>query len=513
MQKRKKHDIRQTPTRGLSAVTATLVAAAAAASLLSGCSGGEGKKKELSFEEAIAGVTSVETSVQLDVQGTATSNSGSHNASIGTDMTTVYVLGDSPAYHMESYSKITVDGVGSRDDEEMYVLQEGSNFVSYEYVSSSDEWKKQVLSRAEAAAISTKTGFVDQFPKLLESLSVDGTEDLADGSQRTIYKGDVDRSYLQYFFGNNKVFGSFMTSVEHLLKDSIPCELAVSSTNMLPDYIEFDFTDSWKKSDMDFDNATVTVHYSNWNKESEIELPKKVSVVATNPDEEFYETYYAWNLFLPYVGGSSTGSGSAGNSGQSFTSSWETYQLRIDGGMTSLPLSVQDLQKVGYTIDSLFESQLIEPNQYVEGIVLNKNQDKMKITVYNPDTVAQPVASCNVGAIDLYAADIPQNGIVVYFPGEVTLGMTGESLISAYGEPDEKISSFSSDHYKWYGEGDLQFFESEVSPVTGQVIRLKLSNIPVSGGEQNAQPTEQAETSGETEAGDAADEANSEASE
>ena len=149
----------------------------------------------------------------------------------------------------------------------------------------------------------------------------------------------------------------------------------------------------------------------------------------------------------------------------------------------------------------------------MEGIVLNKNQDKMKITVYNPDTVAQPVASCNVGAIDLYAADIPQNGIVVYFPGEVTLGMTGESLISAYGEPDEKISSFSSDHYKWYGEGDLQFFESEVSPVTGQVIRLKLSNIPVSGGEQNAQPTEQAETSGETEAGDAADEANSEASE
>lgn len=498
--------------RGIKA--ASLVTAAIAVSfVLAGCNSSK-EKAPTSFSEALSQVTSVEASVQLDIQGNASGSDGNHNASIGADMTITSVLTETPTYHMESYSRITVDGVGSRDDEEIYVVKEGSDYIQYEYVASSDEWQKHVLTKAEALSTASKTAFFPDFQAMLDTLTLDDTKELEDGTKKMIYSGDISKSYLQNIFGNNKVFGSFMTSVENLLQNSIHCQLTVDGSTYLPDSLVMDFSNSWSKSDMRFDTSTVTIQYSNWNKVSEIETPKKVTVVATDPNEEFYNTYYAWNLFLPYVGGNSTSQqGSAGNSNQTFSASWQTYQVRIDGGMTSVPLSVEDLQKIGYSIEERYSSMLIEPNQYKDGVVLTKNKDEVTVSVYNPDTAAQPVASCMIGCIDLNAADIPENGIVVYFPGEVTLGMTGEALTSAYGQPDEKVESFSSDSYVWHGEGELQSFEAEVSPVTGKVIRLKISNIPVTGGEQSGQQADDGNTSESEEASETEEPAEEEAAE
>jgi len=318
----------------------------------------------------------------------------------------------------------------------------------------------------------------------MNALSEEEVEEDSDGNETYIYTGLVDSSILQNYFGNN-VFGTFMYSVEQLINEEIPCTLTVNGTSMLPESLILAFEDEWTVDDMRFDTAIVEVNYSKWNELPEVTAPKKVTVIASDPEIEFYSTYFAWNLFLPYIGGQIEDSSSTGHAGQSFASSWETFQVRIDGGMTSIPLAFKDLEKLGYSIDDQYASLIIEANKYKEGVVVNKGDDKMLCTFYNDDTVPQPITNCTIGCIDLSASNIVENGIQVYLPGEVILGITKDSLISAYGEADEVVTAFACDTYTWKSEGAMQSFMAEISPVTGQVIRIQLKNIPVTGGSQS----------------------------
>ncbi|MBQ5756318.1 MAG: hypothetical protein IIV88_03565, partial [Erysipelotrichaceae bacterium] len=159
-------------------------------------------------------------------------------------------------------------------------------------------------------------------------------------------------------------------------------------------------------------------------------------------------------------------------------SSWDTFQVRIDQGMTKLPLLYEDLNKLGYSIDSSASSTILEPNSYVENIPVVKGSDKLLCAFYNPETTPQPIINCSIGSIDVIASNIVQNSISVFLPGEVTLGITREALESAYGKPDESSSGFSADTYIYHGETENQQFMAEISPVTNLVIRLQLKNIP-----------------------------------
>lgn len=177
-------------------------------------------------------------------------------------------------------------------------------------------------------------------------------------------------------------------------------------------------------------------------------------------------------------------SGTPGNSGQSFSATWDSFQVRIDGGMTKIPLSYADLEKVGYAVEESYSGLIIEPNKYKENVALVKGNDKLTVWLYNDDTVAQPVTNCKICAVDCIASQIPNNGIKLFFPGEVTLGISKDALLSAYGDPSVEKTAFSCDTYIWNGKSESQSLLAEISPVTGQVIRLRVCNIPVTGGVQ-----------------------------
>ena len=452
-------------------------------STLSGCE--SSGTAHSSLLDAVSDVQSVETSVSLDLRGSLNESdtTGKHTVSVRADGTITSVITPAPAYHTEFYSSIMVDSATTRESREHYVVPSDGGYYRYEYVQDSDEWNRTTLSRADALSIPRQTGFLYDWSELMAGLDSETTEDLPDGSKLVIYSGTVPTHVFQEFFGNN-VFGSFMYSVEQILEDEISCTLMVDGNTWLPEQLELEFTDHWTVSDMTFDTATVLVTYSNWNKILEVEAPKKVSVGATDVEREFYSTFYAWNLFLPYIGGQMTGEGSAGNTDQSFSATWKTFQLRIDGGMTKIPMAFEDLQKLGYAIDEQYASIVMEPNKYKENIAVAKGADKLYCTFYNDDTVPQPITNCKIGCIDISSSNIPENGIQIYLP-EVTLGITKEALVSAYGDPTEITTSFSCDTYHWHGDNDMQSFMAEISPVTGKVIRLQLKNIPVTGGSQS----------------------------
>ncbi len=459
-------------------------ASLAMALLLTGCSN-EPETQETttnSILDATAAAKSVETSISLIMDariGSAGSVDG-HSASITSDIT-IASTSDPAAYHAEIFSRLLVDGAATRENLEYYVVPEDGDLVQYEYTESKDEWARTTLTRADAISIVTRTGVVTDWRNLLENAERINELDNDDNDETPAdleYTGKIDASILQELFGN-KIFGSFMYSTERLLQDSIPYVLKVDGESSLPQSLTLNFKDSFIVSDMTFDTAEVTVTYSEWNDVDEISVPKKVSIVASDPDADFYNTFFAWNLFLPYIHGKTENGGSAGNQGLSFISSWDTFQVRIDQGMTKLPLLYEDLNKLGYSIDSSAASTILEPNSYVENITVTKGSDKILCSFYNAETTPQPIINCGIGCIDVIASNIVQNSISVFLPGEVTLGITREALESAYGKPNESISGFSADTYIYNGETENQRFMAEISPVTNQVIRLQLKNIPL----------------------------------
>lgn len=457
--------------------------------------------------DATNSAKSVETSISLIMDariGSAGSVDG-HAASITSDIT-IASNADPAAYHAEIFSRLLVDGATTRENLEYYVVPEDGDLVQYEYTEASDEWARTTLSRADAMSIATRTGVVTDWKTLLESAARTNELDTDDNDETPPdleYTGKVDASILQEFFGN-KIFGSFMHSTERLLQDSIPFVLKVDGETSLPQQLTLNFKDSFIVSDMTFDTAEVIVKYTDWNAVDEITVPKKVSIVASDPDADFYNTFFAWNLFLPYIHGQSENGGGAGNQGLSFISSWDTFQVRIDQGMTKLPLLYEDLNKLGYSIDSSASSTILEPNSYVENIPVVKGSDRLLCAFYNAETTPQPIINCSIGSIDVIASNIVQNSISVFLPGEVTLGITREALESAYGKPDESTSGFSADTYIYHGETENQQFMAEISPVTNLVIRLQLKNIPqvqqtpTTTGDTTASPTTDTGNAGDT---------------
>ena len=455
--------------------------------LFSGCSGTNTTDPAVISEEltlSMAEVQSVETHITFEMQGTFKNSAdyNSHSASIGSDITIQSSF--SPlAYTREAYSNILVDGVTTRENAQNYVVKEGNDYLNYEYDHEKDEWSVRTLSRSDILALPGKTGIIQNWSGFMSGLSYSNAINDGDETQTLVYTGTVDSSILNEIFAD-PIFSTFMTSLEWLVKDSLPCTLYVDGATLLPDHFEIDFHNDFAVTDMIFNTAHLEVRYSDWNNVRDITVPKQAAVMATNPDQAFYSTYYAWNLFLPYTSNQTNTDDNPNQGSQSFTANWDTYQVRIDGGMTSIPLLFEDLQKVGYDLEDRYNNYIMEPNKYVEDVIVTKGQDKIRCTFYNDEAVAQPITSCKIGSIDIQASDIPNNGIKIYLPGEVTLGITRDTLESAYGSPDYSESAFSSDTLTWKGIDELHYFLAEISPITGQVIRLKVSNVPVTGGVQ-----------------------------
>lgn len=450
--------------------------------LLTGCDSSLSTDKMLS--EAIRLVnesTSVETSILVDLTARVVSGSSSeeHKASLVSDIA-ISSTRQPMAYHAELFSRITVDDVASKEDQEIYVVPEDDSYLKYEYIVDTEEWEMYEMPINEILALSTKTGIDFDWDKIFTDmyLSTDSIE--AYKTDCTMYYGEIDANILQYFFGN-EIFSSFMYSLEMLVTDTIPVELYISNETNYPVQLIFNLENSFIVSDMSFDSAVITVTYDNWNNVSQISVPKKVAIVAIEPIKNLYNSFFAWNLFLPYVNGISSSGSSGSSSSGTFKAQWNTYQFRLDNYLSALPITYEDISKLGYQIDDSKTDIIIDPNKCVEEIAIYKGTDKIICTLYNDSTSAQPITACKIGAVDLSSTNNKNDSITLFLPGEVRLGVSRNTLYDAYGEPDAVSNGFASDLCTWKGKDENHDLIVEISPATQKVIRIHLKNIPVSG--------------------------------
>lgn len=467
-------------------IISALCCAISALLLCSGCTANEVEpaSKE-GLMSSLDSIHSVDTAILLELKchsGRA-GEVGSHTASLTSDISISATL-DPIAYHNESFSSITVDGVNTRENKEFYVVPDDDNYYAYAYDEDSDSWTVSTLSDEVVLGLPLRTGFITDWQSLMKNMDDTDKNTNDEGEVISIvYEGEVKADILQNLFGDG-IFDSTMYSMEFLLTDEIPCTIVFDAKTGYPTQMELDITGCFIMDDMDVDLGYITVMYSNYNSTDEISVQKRVAISAQDPVQTFYSSCGIWNLFLPYQDASE--SVSIGNTGQSFESAWNTFQLRLDAGMTALPVKFSDLANIGYELERSDENKTVDANMTLSNVPVVKGNDVMYCTFYNPQTTAQPIALCSVVAIDLRSISCPDNSIKMYLPGEITMGTSREALLSAYGEPDVLEDGFSADTYIWYNTGsdgtplNQQSFCVEISLLTDSIIRMYLQNIPIS---------------------------------
>ena len=434
--------------------------------------------------EHMASVQSVKTHITLDMKAHMgmQGSENAHTASLGSDISTQMTV--SPlALHTESFSRITVDGTHTRDDREYYIVERGEEMFRYDYVND-DEWKLSTLTRADALAVPCQTGLIYDWNTFLSHLHDDALIEVINDKSCLRLSGEVPAALLQELFGKN-VFDSFMYSAEMLLADMIPCMLYVDSETYYPEQVVLTFTNSFIVSDMVIDTAVATVNYSKWNEIPEIEVPKRVEVVAIDTELDFYNSFYTWSLFSPYIKVEETKDVEdaddtippVNSSSLESQADWSTFQVRLDGNIIQLPILYSDIEKAGYIIDVFYNSSILDTNMYMESIPLKKGSDTLYCTFVNTDDVPQQITSCYICAIDLSVENNTAAGIEICLPGNVALGTSRDALISAYGEPDILNIGFSRDTYIWNGSQASERFLAEVNPTNNCVVRIVLATV------------------------------------
>lgn len=220
-----------------------------------------------------------------------------HRASVDSKID-IYSSFDPLAFRSESYSNITVDGFTTQEERYAYTVQSDSRYIDYECVGK-DEWEKTFVSRPTELSLPKRTGLICDWEDFMAHLEYVETIDNLDEPSMIVYSGRISSTILQEIF-TNRIFDNFVSNVEWVLNESVPCTLHLSGETYLPLSFELNLTEEFVTNDVSFSEAKVTVSYSNWDQLGNITVPKKVSVLAEDHSAALYSSFSTRDLFIPY---------------------------------------------------------------------------------------------------------------------------------------------------------------------------------------------------------------------
>lgn len=137
---------------------------------------------------------------------------------------------------------------------------------------------------------------------------------------------------------------------------------------------------------------------------------------------------------------------------------WNSYTVQFNDSVISLPCTMQDLEALGFAMDTEETSvdYVINPEESELTFMEDSQGNSFMVDMVNDTDSAKTIVECQVGGIYIDDYGISEGGLTVIFPGGIQVGMKKDEVLAVYGDTSEVYEGESFDSYTWY-DGDSYF--------------------------------------------------------
>lgn len=137
---------------------------------------------------------------------------------------------------------------------------------------------------------------------------------------------------------------------------------------------------------------------------------------------------------------------------------WNSYTVQFNDSVISLPCTIQDLEALGFALDTEETSAdyIVNPEESELAFIEDSNENYFMVDMVNDSDSAKKIIECQVGGIYIDDYAISEGGLAVIFPGGVQVGMKKDEVLALYGDTSEIYEGDNRDSYTWY-DGDSYF--------------------------------------------------------
>lgn len=302
---------------------------------------------------------------------------------------------------------------------------------------------------------------------------------------------------------------------------SIPCTIDIYRDSILPAKITIDLTEVLAQKgtgDTDTTKCSLTMTFLEYDSLKSIKLPKGAASAIDGGD--------TLSSFFGLPGSSNTGKDSedssaedeekdetetgiddaeesgadvkdqtevsdsqektefAGKAEQSkkLGENWDSYTVRINDKVVTLPCTVSDLKAAGLEMDSTYtpEDYEIHPGEYQMTWFKDDDGNEIMADLLNSGEDDAQAKDCLIAGITVEKYAIKNDSLKVLFPGEVQIGDKLEKVSEIYGKPNDTSEGDLVNLYYWYtGESHYNGCEIDTDSSTGKITTMSLDHFEV----------------------------------
>lgn len=161
---------------------------------------------------------------------------------------------------------------------------------------------------------------------------------------------------------------------------------------------------------------------------------------------------------------------------------WDSYTVRINDKVVTLPCTVSDLKAAGLEMDSTYtpEDYEIHPGEYQMTWFKDDDGNEIMADLLNSGEDDAQAKDCLIAGITVEKYAIKNDSLKVLFPGEVQIGDKLEKVSEIYGKPNDTSEGDLVNLYYWYtGESHYNGCEIDTDSSTGKITTMSLDHFEV----------------------------------
>ena len=380
------------------------------------------------------------------------------------------------ASHGKGTVSLDMSGMSFEVEAEMYSVEEDDQYVTYTMME--DQWTREVSDAKEI------TGEVDGIAESMAEYADQFTlaEELVTVNDQDCFEltGELDGDIFSEIMQTDMIdsLGDYGIDGEMFSGRAFPCTLDNCKDSILPARIYFDMADTlaplFEGVDVNVTECYVDVTFMEYDSVGEITVPDEAVSQAVDITDE--------SLDLPADDSglyeSDVTPAEPVETDEALGDSWESYTVKINDTVITLPCSMSDLEAAGVTLDTEYtpEDYVVNAGEFELAWFEDTSGDSIMVDMTNTGEEAAAIRDCQVSSICADAYSLSNGSLKVIFPGGIQIGSTEGDLLEAYGEPDDTYEDeeYGNSHF-WYGDGSyMSSCNASITPDSGLVEMITI---------------------------------------